>query len=77
LQYACEIAIHIVIPETENAKAGAFERAVAISIARLMTVEIVLTAVDFDDETMLETDEVHDESFSRSLPAEVISASSP
>jgi hypothetical protein len=77
LQYAREISIHVAIPETENTKAGPFERAVAISVARLMFVEIVLAPINFYDEAMLETDKVDDEALAWCLSAEVMAARTP
>jgi hypothetical protein len=42
-----------------------------------MSVEIVLTAVDFNNETMLETDEVNDKAVARCLTTEMVSSFTP
>ena len=76
-QHSCEIAIDVAIPESKNAKAGVGQCAVAIIVARLMVVEIVLAAVDLDNEAMRETDKIHDEPLARRLSAEVIAARPP
>jgi hypothetical protein len=76
-QHPYEIAIDLAIPESKNAKAGVGQCAVTIIIARLMVVEIVLAAVDLDNEAMCETDKIHDETLARRLSAEVIAARPP
>jgi hypothetical protein len=42
-----------------------------------MSVKIVLSAVNFDNETVLQADEINDVAFAWRLPTEVISALTP
>jgi hypothetical protein len=76
-EHSREVAIHVAVPKAQNAKPGAAECAVATYIARLMSGEIVLAAIDLDNETLLEADEVNNESLTRCLPAEVVASLSP
>jgi hypothetical protein len=77
LQHAQQIAINIAVPEPKNAKAGSSERIVSIFVTRAMFIQIVLTAVDLDHETVFHTHKVHNESLTRRLPSEMISALPP
>ena len=76
-QHSCEIAIDVAIPESKNTKTRLPESAIPVLIAGLMGIKIVLAAVDFDDEAMLHADEIHDESLTRRLPAEMVAAPAP
>ena len=76
-QHTGEITVDVAVPEPQSAKARPRELAVAGLIASLMRIEIVLTAVDLDDELMLQTNEVDNESLARRLSAKVIAARSP
>jgi hypothetical protein len=77
LENAGQVAIHIAVPKSQNAKTGPAQRVVAIPIACLVRVEIVLTAVDLNGEAMPKANEVHDVSLSGRLAAEVIASFSP
>ncbi len=52
-QYAVEIAIDVVVPEAQHREAPAQEMPVALGVTPCMRSEIMLTAVDFDDEAVL------------------------
>jgi hypothetical protein len=77
LQHAFEIAIDIVVPEPEAAKASPRKTGVTIRIVRSMFIEVVLPAIEFDDEPVLHTDEVNNETFARRLSPEMKSALAP
>jgi hypothetical protein len=76
-QYSRKIAIDVAIPKSQNAKAGLLERVVAARVTQLVRTEVVLAAVDFDNQLMLHTDEVHDKAFTRRLSAKVKAARTP
>ena len=76
-QNACEIAIDVTIPNLQDTEAGSAKFLVPIYIPCLMSIEIVLPAIDFDEKSMLETNEVHDVSLTRRLSPEMIATLSP
>ncbi len=76
-QHALEIPIDFIVPETQYPEALADKMFVALRVAPRMRIEIMLTAVDLDDEALLETDEIDDIVIARSLAAEVESPFSP
>jgi hypothetical protein len=76
-QYAREIAIDVAVPKSQNAKAGLLERVVAGRITQLVRIDVVLAAVDFDNQLVFHADEVHDKAFTRRLSAKVKAALSP
>ena len=77
LQDAGEIAIDVTVPEAENTKARPPQRVVTILVLHLVNAKIVLPAVDFDNETMFQTDKVNNEPLPRRLPAKVIAPLPP
>ena len=77
LQDPWKIAVYLAVPKSESAKARSLERVIPALVTHLMGVKIVLAAVDFDDKTMLEADEVHDESLARSLSPEMVATGPP
>jgi hypothetical protein len=72
-----QIPIHFVVPETQHSEPAAGKMTVTKGIAPSMSIEIVLSTIDFDDETVLQTDEIHDMTLARRLPAEVEPLLSP
>src|ERR1043166_4636418 len=76
-QHALQIAIDLVIPETQYPEALVAKILVALRVAPRMHIEIMLTAIDLYDETLLETDEIDDMAVARGLSAEVESALAP
>jgi hypothetical protein len=77
LQHAVEIAIDLVVPEPKDLKAPPCKTGVTARIARSMFIEVVLPAIEFDDEPMLHADEVDNETVARRLPPEMKTALSP
>ena len=47
------------------------------TVTRCMRIEIMLATVDFDNKTMPEADEIHDEAITRRLSAKVKAPLSP
>jgi hypothetical protein len=76
-QNTLQIPIHFVVPETQYAEPLTGKMTVTNSIASSMGIEIVLAAIDFDNETVLQTDEIYDMPLARRLPAEVETLFSP
>ena len=77
LQDTDQIPIHVVVPKSQYAKSVAHEMPVAHLIARCVIIEIVLAAIDFDDQLLLQANEVDDEAVARRLAAEMKTALSP
>jgi hypothetical protein len=76
-QDAVQIAIDFIVPESQHPEALVGKVIVALRIAASMRIEIMLTAIDLDQESMPETDEVYDIAVAWGLTAEVESAFSP
>src|SRR5712692_3312211 len=76
-QHALQIPIDLVVPETQYPEALVAKILIALRVAPRMHIEIMLTAIDLYDETLLETDEVDDIAVARGLAAEVESPFSP
>jgi hypothetical protein len=77
LQHAIEITIDIAVPEPKDSKASTCETGVTARIARSVFIEVVLPAIEFDDEPVLHTDEVDNETFARRLSPEMKPTLSP
>ena len=60
-----QIPIDLVIPKSQHAKSVAHEMPVALAIARGVIIEIVLTAIDFDHQLMLQANKIDDEAVAR------------
>jgi hypothetical protein len=58
--HALQIAIDFIVPEAQHSETFARQATVMLHIAPDMRIEIVLTAIDLDDEPVSETDEVYD-----------------
>jgi hypothetical protein len=76
-KHSLQIAIEVMVPETQSPETLPGKMTVALHIAPGMRIKVMLTAVHFDDQTMLETDEIHDMIIARRLSAEVKSLFSP
>jgi hypothetical protein len=74
---AFQILIDVVIPETQYSEPIRRECLIAIRITPGMSVEVMLPAVDFDDETVLEADKVNDITIARRLPSKMKTTVSP
>src|SRR5262249_17580677 len=76
-QHAVQIAIDVVVPETQYAKPFRGQMMIALRVALGMRIKVMLAAVDFDDEPMLEANKINDVVFTRRLSPEVESLFSP
>jgi hypothetical protein len=76
-QNAGQVLIDLVVPKSQYAKTIPHEMPVTHSIARGVMIEIVLAAVDFHDELLLQANEVDDEAVARRLAAEMKAALAP
>jgi hypothetical protein len=74
---AIEIFIDVAVPKTQHAKPCIVQAAITITVALDMILHIVLTAIDFDNETMLQTREVDDMTTFRILAAKMKSTATP
>jgi hypothetical protein len=77
LQHTVQILIDIVIPKSKHTKTRTHQFLIALAVVFRVTIEVVLTAVNLDDNVMLQAHEVDDIAFARGLPPEMISALSP
>jgi hypothetical protein len=76
-QHTFEVLVDVVIPKTQDLETLLREAVISLRVAPSMRVEIMLTAVDLDDEALLQADEINDEAIARRLPAEMESTLSP
>jgi hypothetical protein len=76
-QNARQIPIDIAIPKSQHAEAFRRKLVVTANIARMVLIEIVLTAINLDDEMMFHANEIDDVSLAWRLPAEVEPARPP
>lgn len=76
-QHAVQIPINLIVPEAQHPEALACKVIVTSRIVSSMRSEVVLTAVNFDDEAVLETNEIYDIGVPRGLAAEMESSFSP
>jgi hypothetical protein len=76
-QYAIEVFIDLVVPEPQYPEPLCDEVSIAFAVPARMRIESVLPAINFDHETLLQADEIHDEIITRRLPAEMEAALSP
>jgi hypothetical protein len=77
LENAGKIAVDVVVPEAEHAKAGPLENGVALTVRQLATVPRVAATVRLDDEPMAEAGEIDDDTEDRGLAAEVEAVAPP
>ncbi|GAK45984.1 conserved protein, partial [Tepidicaulis marinus] len=69
LQHAADISKHLMVPETDNAKAARQKKMRARLVARAL--ERVLPAIQLDNEPGFKTDEIGNKASNRKLPAEL------
>lgn len=69
LQYAADISKHLMVPETDNAKAAREKKMRARLVARAL--ERVLPAIQLDNEPGFKTDEIGNKASNGKLPAEL------
>jgi hypothetical protein len=72
-----EVLIDLVVPESQHAKSLPRKAAVASSVPLRMIIQVVLSAIDFDNEPMLQADEVDNETIPGSLTSEMKTAFAP
>jgi hypothetical protein len=76
-QHAVEIPIDLIVPESKDSESLRCEMLIAFCVAARMCIEIVLSAIDLDDEAMLEAHKIDDEIVTRRLTAKVETAFAP
>src|SRR5262249_16506279 len=76
-QDTLQIPIHFVVPETQYSETLVGKMTVANGIASRMGIVIVLTAIDFNDETVLEPHKIHDVTVGWRLATKVETLLSP
>ena len=76
-QNAFQIFIHFIIPEAQYPKPIARKMSIARCVTLCMSIQVVLSAVHFHDQALLETDKIQDVSVTRCLATEVKSKFSP
>ena len=77
LQNTDQIPIHIIVPKSQHAKSIADEMTIAHSISYDVGIEIMLAAIDFDDQLLPQANEIDDEAVARRLAAEMKAALAP
>jgi hypothetical protein len=77
IEHAIEVAIDLRVPESQHLEPGNAEAFVTLDVPGCLTVMSMAASIDFDDYTLLEADEVEDETMARSLAAEVKSIAPP
>jgi len=77
LQDTGQIPIHVGIPKSQHAEPIADEMPVAHSISCGVIIEIVLAAIDFDDQLLLQANEIDDETIVRRLATKMKAALAP
>jgi hypothetical protein len=74
---AFQIAIDVIIPEPQHSETLFVKVTIALRVTSGVGVEVMLTAVDLDQHSVLETDKIYNVAVARSLAAEVKSAFFP
>jgi hypothetical protein len=65
LEDALEIPIDLIVPKAQDPETLTDKNIVALRVTSCMRVKIMLTAVNLDDEAMLDTNEIDDEILAR------------
>ena len=76
-QDPAEVSIDIIVPESQHAKSLTFEMTVALYVTLGVFVFVVLPAVNFDDQPMLDADKIQDSVVPWRLSPEMKSPGSP
>jgi len=76
-QHTLQVSIDVAVPHADHPKALTYKVAVPLYIASGMGIEIMLSAINFDNETVLEADEIYHMIIERRLAAEVESPAFP
>jgi hypothetical protein len=76
-QNALQVSINFVVPEAQSPEPLAGKVPIALRVAPRMGIEVMLTAVNLDNQTLLETDKIDDVASARRLTAKMESAFFP
>jgi len=57
-EHTFQIAVDIVVPESQHLEAAAFKTSIAHSIATFVVIEVVLAAIDFNNQAMSHANEI-------------------
>jgi len=76
-KYAFEISIDVVVPEPQYPEALTHQAQIALRITLRMDIEVVLAAVELDDETMFQASKIDDKIIARSLTPKMKAALAP
>jgi hypothetical protein len=76
-EHAFEIPIDIAIPKSQHAKTECLQVAIADAVLLGVRIIIVLTAIKFDDQPLLEARKIDDVPCARCLAAEMEAAAFP
>jgi hypothetical protein len=76
-QHTLEISINFVVPKAQNPEALTDKMIVAFRVSAGMCIEVVLAAVNLDDDAVLKTYEIDDEIVAWRLAAKMESALLP
>ncbi len=68
LHHTIQIFQNIIVPESQNAKSFFSQPAITVCVVRKLIA--MLPTIDFDDQTFLEANEIHDEGTEWRLPPE-------
>jgi hypothetical protein len=77
LQHIIKISVNVAIPKAQNAKSGMRQFLIAFTIFGGVRFQIVLAAIDLNDQGMLHASEIDYVPAARCLPAEMKSAFFP
>jgi hypothetical protein len=76
-QYTFEVFIDIVVPKAQDLESLLGEMIVTFCVTPRMRIDVMLTAIDFDDEPMFEADKIDDKTVTRRLTTKVKPSPSP
>ena len=74
LQHTDQVRVDLIIPEPQHLEAALCKNRIASPVAIRVSVEIVLTAIQLDDEVLTQADEIDNVMLAWSLPSEMIAA---
>ena len=76
-QNSAEVLIDLVVPESQHAKSLSFELTITLYVSFSVSLFVVLSAVNFDDQPMLDADKIQDSVVPWRLSPEMKSAAAP
>jgi hypothetical protein len=77
LQHTGQVLIHIAVPEPKHMEAAFVQLFITGSVALLVVLKIMLSAVNLDNKSMLQTHEINDVTCTRRLTSEMKAFGSP